>query len=140
MNVTIINPTEKSPKVTFDPSKGFFEMEGDARPEDVRKFFNPLIDLLKTSFDQLFEEGSFEKFNDNSFKFNFKLGYFNSASAKFILDVLTLINDFREKGLNIKINWYFEEDDEDMQEAGEEFSNFIEYPFNYIMIKEEEEN
>ena len=137
MDAKIIEATEKSPKVTFDPGKGLFEMEGDSRPENVRKFYQPIIDMLKGYFDKLSAEKGLSKYDDEPFKFNFQLGYFNSSSAKFILDVLTIVNDYRLEGLTIKVNWYFEEDDEDMQEAGEEFSNFIDYPFNYIMIKED---
>lgn len=136
MDAKIIQPTEKSPKVTFDPANRLFEMEGDSRPENVRKFYQPIIDMLKAYFDQLASDGKFGDYTEDPFKINFKLGYFNSSSAKFILDVLTILNDYRLEGLTLKINWYFEEDDEDMQEAGEEFSNFIDHPFNYIMVKE----
>lgn len=136
MDAIIIQATDKSPLITFDPNGGLFEMEGDSRPENVRKFYQPVIDMLKASFDGMFNEKKIDQFKEEPFKFNFKLGYFNSSSAKFILDILNSINEYRMEGLNIKINWYFEEDDEDMMEAGEEFSNFINYPFSYIMIKE----
>jgi hypothetical protein len=31
----------------------------------------------------------------------------------------------------MKIDWYYHEDDEDMEEAGKEFSELVEIPFEY---------
>ena len=30
-----------------------------------------------------------------------------------------------------KVTWYFHEDDEDMEEAGEEFADLVEVPFDF---------
>ncbi|MBI4648779.1 MAG: DUF1987 domain-containing protein, partial [Bacteroidia bacterium] len=98
MDATLIQATEKSPKVMFDPENGIFEMEGDSRPENVRRFYQPIIDMVKAYFDDIYNENKIDKFAENAFKFNFKLGYFNSSSAKFILDILTIVNDFRKEG------------------------------------------
>jgi hypothetical protein len=57
--------------------------------------------------------------------FDFKLEYFNTASSKLILDVLTALEDIE----NAKVAWYFYEDDEDMEEAGEEFSELVDVDF-----------
>lgn len=126
-----IAPTDKSPKVIFDPEKGLFEMEGNSRPENVRDFYYPIIDGLRDYFDKFISK----KESDKSFKFNFKLEYFNSSSAKFISDIMVVVKNFAEQGVNIKIYWYFEDGDDDMKEVGEDFSDMISYPFNYIMIQ-----
>ncbi len=57
----------------------------------------------------------------------FKLEYFNTASSKLILDVLSNLEDIE----GMTIVWYYHEDDEDMQEAGEEFSELVELPFEF---------
>ena len=44
---------EKSPKVTFDPERRLFEMEGNSRPENVRDFYYPIIDMLRKYFEQI---------------------------------------------------------------------------------------
>jgi len=126
-----IAATEKSPKIIFDPEEGLYEMEGNSRPENVRDFYYPIIDTLRDFFDDFVKQ---EK-KDKSFRFNFKLDYFNSSSAKFISDILVVVKTYSEKGVNIKIYWYFEDGDEDMKEVGEDFSDMISHPFNYIMIK-----
>ncbi|NBW37159.1 MAG: DUF1987 domain-containing protein [Cytophagia bacterium] len=48
-------------------------------------------------------------------------------SSKLILDVLSALEDIK----GMKIVWYFHEDDEDMEEAGQEFSELVEIPFEF---------
>lgn len=128
-----IDATLKSPKVIFDPENFLYEMEGNSRPENVRDFYYPIIDTLKEYFE---EQHNKENINQNkSFKFNFKLDYFNSSSAKFISDILVIVKKAVENGIDIKIYWYFEDGDEDMKEVGEDFSDMISFPFNYIMVQ-----
>ena len=130
-----IAATEKSPKIIFDPENNIYEMEGNSRPENVRDFYYPIIDTLKHFFENIVEKNQIEKFNEKVFKFNFKLDYFNSSSAKFISDILVIIKKYCDKGFNIKIYWYFEDGDDDMKEVGEDFSDMISFPFNYIMVQ-----
>ncbi|MGE0088113.1 MAG: DUF1987 domain-containing protein [Bacteroidales bacterium] len=129
-----IPATEKSPKVVFDPKKQFFEMEGNSRPENVRDFFYPIIDTLKEHFEGIIKKTN-KTDNESVFNFNFKLEYFNSASAKFISDILVIVKNCNDNNIHIKINWYFEDGDEDMKEVGEDFSDMISFPFNFIMVK-----
>ena len=37
----------------------------------------------------------------------------------------------------MKVNWYYEEDDEDMLEAGEDYEAIVSIPFDKISIEEE---
>ena len=120
-----IPETKKSPKVFFDPSEYIFEMEGISRPENVRDFYFPIIYKVRKYFEKVIEKKQIDQFQDQSFKFNFKLDYFNSSSAKFIADILLLIKEFADEGFNMKIYWYFADGDEDMKEVGEDFSEMI---------------
>ncbi|NOQ24341.1 MAG: DUF1987 domain-containing protein [Bacteroidales bacterium] len=126
---------EKTPQVLFDTNKYLFEIKGISRPENVRDFYFPLIYKIKKYFENIIEKNQEEIFKDECFKFNFKLDYFNSSSAKFISDILVVIKELSEKGLNLKIYWYFTDGDEDMKEVGEDFSDMISVPFNFIMIE-----
>ena len=135
MNKINITATAKSPRVILDPENYLFEMEGNSRPENVRDFYYPIIDTLKNYFESLVEKNLKDSFNENGMKFNFKLDYFNSSSAKFISDILVIVKKFVEEGFDIKIYWYFEESDEDMKDVGEDFSDMISHPFNFVMIQ-----
>jgi len=39
-------------------------------------------------------------------------------------------------GTEVKVNWYYEEDDEDMLEAGEDYQAIIDLPFKMIEVEE----
>jgi hypothetical protein len=130
-----IPETDKSPQVLFEPEKYIFEMQGRSRPENVRDFYFPIIYKVRKYFEKVIDKNEIEKFNEGNFKFNFKLDYFNSSSAKFIADILLLVKNFTDEGLKIKVYWYFIDGDEDMKEVGEDFSDMISFPFNYVMVE-----
>lgn len=130
-----IPATDKSPKVLFDTENFLFEMQGNSRPENVRDFYFPIIYKIRKHFEKVIDKKQKEEFNEKLFKFNFKLDYFNSSSAKFISDILVLIKEFTEEGLIFKVNWYFADGDEDMKEVGEDFSDMISLPFHFIMVE-----
>jgi hypothetical protein len=63
-------------------------------------------------------------------EFTFKLEYFNTSSSKLILDILSALESIQ----GMKIEWCYQEDDEDMEEAGKEFSELVEVPFSYKTV------
>lgn len=54
--------------------------------------------------------------------------YFNTSSSKAILDIIDILEKHHKQGGNIKLFWYYEEDDEDIQESGEEFVEGLTLP------------
>jgi hypothetical protein len=122
MEALIINKTDDTPAITLDKAAGKFEFSGKSLPEDVSTFYAPV-------FAWIAEYG--ENANPES-TFVFKMTYFNTASSKIILDILMRLEELHEDGKNITVEWHYEEDDEDMQEAGEEYSEIVEVPFKFI--------
>lgn len=118
MDIINLEGTEDTPKVLLDKGNGIFEISGRSLPEDAAEFFQPIIDWLS----------SYSGEANGTTEFVVKLEYFNTASSKMLLDMLTVLEDI--DGASIK--WYFYEDDEDMEEAGEEFSELIDVPFELI--------
>ena len=137
MNSLKIEETIATPKIIFDFDNNNFVLQGCSRPEDVRGFFGPIIEWLHT-FRESINDDICNKHKDNPVIFKFKFDYFNSSSAKFILDILVLINDTHAKGLNVKIDWYYEENDDDMKEVGEELSEVVDFPFEYFMLESDD--
>jgi hypothetical protein len=115
-----IKETTATPLVIFDPINNEFELKGCSRPEDVREFYSPVIKWLE-DFNTQIDESLRSKHKDSPLVFKFKFDYFNSSSAKFILDILVLTNQFHQNGLNMCIDWYFDEHDDDMREVGEDY-------------------
>lgn len=115
MEILNLEGTEDTPKIILDKGNGIFEISGRSLPEDSAEFYQPVLDWI---------EAYTANPNANT-DFTFKLEYFNTASSKLILDVLSALEDTN----GMIILWYFHEDDEDMEEAGEEFSELVEIPF-----------
>ena len=65
-------------------------------------------------------------------EFNFKLDYFNSTSAKFLVEILVTLSKIRNNGNALKVTWHYYEEDEEMKYAGEELSNLSELPFEFV--------
>jgi len=117
MEILNLEGTEDTPKIMLDKKNGIFEISGRSLPEDSAEFYRPVLEWLEKYASEA----------NPATEFVFKLEYFNTASSKLILDVLSALEDIK----GIKILWYFHEDDEDMEEAGEEFSELVEIPFEF---------
>ena len=122
MDEYIIEGTEDSPQITLDLNANIMEISGRSLPEDVNTFYEPTLSWL-------------EEYSKNplpSTSFNFKLTYFNTASSKVILDILTQFEEMIEEGHQVLVRWHFPDEDEDMQEAGEEYADMVDVPFEMV--------
>ena len=117
MNIINLEPTEDTPKIILDQGQSIFEISGRSLPEDSAEFYGPILAWLE----------EYHKAPNGETKFTFKLEYFNTASSKLILDILSKLEDIKDA----KVLWFFHEDDEDMEEAGEEFSELVDVPFEF---------
>ncbi len=117
MEILSLEGTEDTPNIILDKKNGIFEISGRSLPEDSAEFYRPVLEWIE----------AYSSEPNPSTDFTLKLEYFNTASSKLILDVLSALEDIK----GTKIMWYFHEDDEDMEEAGEEFSELVEIPFEF---------
>lgn len=119
-----ITPTAKTPAITFSDNGGILEIKGRSIPENSVEFYKPVMDKL--------EEYSASPRTQTTV--NIQLEYFNTSSSKCLLDIFKKLEHIHKKGNPVLINWLFEEDDEDMQEAGEDYQAIIQIPFNISKI------
>jgi hypothetical protein len=61
-----------------------------------------------------------------------RLEYFNTSSSKCLMDLLKRVEKMPAKS---SVLWYYEEEDEDMLEAGEDYDAIIDMPFRLIASK-----
>ncbi|MCK4662984.1 MAG: DUF1987 domain-containing protein [Bacteroidales bacterium] len=118
--------TPKTPTVNFKPETGLVEIKGRSIPENSIEFYKPLVDWLEEYLSSPSELTNV----------NIQLEYFNTSSSKCILDVFKKLEAIYKNGNEVIINWYYEEDDEDMLEAGEDYQSIIKIPFKMIEIEE----
>lgn len=134
MNPLKIEQTNVSPFVNFDPSLGTYILAGYSRPENVRDFYFPIVswlDEFKNELITLQNSGN----SLSPINFDFKFVYFNSSSAKFLYDIVIILNEMQKLNLPVSINWYFDKDDDELREAGEELSDMAQVPFRFIEIR-----
>lgn len=124
----IIDKTNTTPEVVLDPEKRIFKITGESRPSDVREFYDQII-LWLIDFRQEFTKASDLK---DPIDFSFNLEYFNSSSAKLILDICKVLASLKLGGYNVTINWCYDKEDIDMLEVGKELSSIVKVPFEYI--------
>lgn len=115
-----IEGTDRSPFVLFDPSAGRLEMRGESYPEDAAGFFGPLLGQLETYLS-----------GGRRLTAELWMDYFNSSSAKALMNMFQLFEDRSGGGAAVTVNWYFHEDDDTMREFGEDFAgDFSHAAFN----------
>ena len=115
----------KTPEVEFNAS-GELLLKGRSIPENSIEFYKPLIEWIE----------SYSESPNSSTVLNVQLEYFNTSSSKCILDVFKKLESIT--GSEVSVKWYYEEDDEDMLEAGEDYQAIIKVPFTMIEVEEED--
>jgi hypothetical protein len=108
-----IAATARTPHLGFDPAAGVFLLEGESYPEDTKKFYDAPLSNVYSFLDLKL---------DSKAVFAFKLKYFNSSSAKVLMDLFLAIEESASRGNHFTIEWHYASDDDNMQELGEEFA------------------
>ncbi|HPM03288.1 MAG TPA: DUF1987 domain-containing protein [Candidatus Cloacimonadota bacterium] len=115
-----LESTDDTPAVILSKGEEIFKISGRSLPEDVVTFFEPIMAWIKEY-----------SLNPNpSTDFVFKLDYFNTASSKLILDLLNALKNIK----GCRIIWYTYEDDEEVLDAGKEFSEQVDIPFEFRKV------
>ncbi len=111
-----------TPKVVLDPASNTFEISGRSLPEDVSAFYSPIIEWIN----------NYAQNPNKKTVFEFKLTYYNTASSKLLLNIMSKLEDIVADDNEVLIKWYYPEDDEDLEEAGEEYADIVDVPFESI--------
>lgn len=129
MNSLYLAKTSKTPEITFDPRNEVFEIVGRSIPENSIEFYRPVMEWLD----------AYQKESDNFLSLIVKLEYFNTSSSKCLIDIFRKLEKMHTNGHQVLVKWYFEEQDEDMKEAGEDFRDILKVPLEMIAYSSEDE-
>jgi len=110
INDLIIESTNNTPAINFF-ADGRMNIKGRSLPENVKNFYSPLIEWASSV-------------NIQVIKLDINLEYINSSSAKKILEFLQVL-DANNNIKEITVNWFFEQEDEDVLECGQIFEEFL---------------
>lgn len=117
MDALNVAGTDETPTIVLDKKGETYQIAGRSIPINAAEFYGPVIDWVRR----------YAQEPNRTTHMTFRLEYFNTASAKQILDLLYAL----EKIPGASVDWYFDEEDEDMEEAGQEFAALVKIPFEF---------
>ena len=121
MEALHIQETDDSPEVVLDQQGNRFEISGKSLPEDALQFYQPVLEWLN----------EYRNKPKPFTRIDFKLTYFNTASSKLILDIMMILEEMKKEGNGVLVRWISPASDEDMQEAGREYQELVDVPFEH---------
>jgi hypothetical protein len=112
-----IEATSRTPEVRFDFAQNRLKLAGESYPEDVTEFYGPVFAALDSYLAGL---------GNGSCRFDFELIYLNSSSAKAVMMLMDKLDAAAKRGAAVDVYWYYDKEDDTMQELGEEFGEDLE--------------
>ena len=114
-----VEGTGKTPHVRFDRDAGALTISGCSIPENADGFFTPLQEQVE----------AYASDPASRTDVRISLKYFNSSSAKYLLDVFKRLEDVHAAGgSRVRMEWCHAHGDLDMQEAGQDYRSLLEFP------------
>lgn len=108
-----IEATSRTPAITIDAEAGTFVIEGESYPEDIASFYLPVRMALTDALDSM----------KTPLKVDIKLVYFNSSSARVLMEILDQMEEKAAAGQAIVIDWHCDPDDDITREFAEDISD-----------------
>ena len=113
-----------SPYLLIDEANNRMLIKGESYHENVIEFFADVNEWLDERFVDACDE----------FTFDCELTYFNSSTAKLLMDILLLLDEYAADGKEITVNWYADEGNDIVIECGEDFKEEMEsLTFNIVI-------
>ncbi|MCS7153854.1 MAG: DUF1987 domain-containing protein [Bacteroidia bacterium] len=125
----IIEPTFTTPEIRFDPAAGRFFIGGNSYPENSLKFYGPVLQWLQAW-------ASKHTPTSETLTVEVRLEYFNTSTAKVLLDLFRLFESLYERGQPIQIRWIYVAEDTEMEDAGIDYQAAVKVPFELVPVDE----
>ncbi len=116
--------SSKTPYVLLDPA-GKMKFRGRSIPEDVSIFYEDILGWIR---------GYSEKPAAYT-EIDVEMEYLNSGTSKYMLKILKLIKEIDNNGFDLKINWIYEEGDDDILERGEYYASILDLKISFIELE-----
>jgi len=139
MEKLYFSPTKNTPEIILSLEENIFSISGNSRPEDVRLLYYPVIDWLKNLVNKMLNGNHYNFSSENPFNLKIDLSYFNSSSAKFLFDIFSELKRVSSSGIPVIVEWYYDNDDPELKEAGEDMAMMAGMTFKYVGKEVDEE-
>lgn len=121
MNDLRIEETLSTPLIDFK-SNGHLCIGGKSIPENALQFYGPVFTWLE----------AYRLASSPQVKVDMKMEFFNTSSSKCLLDILKYVEILKKQGSEVSINWFYNDEDENILECGEDFSKIVNLTFEFI--------
>jgi hypothetical protein len=118
-----IDRSSKTPLISAK-TQGKIELTGISVPEDSFELFSPLTNWMN----------EYEKNPAENTDVVIRLDYFNTSTAHVLLKVFRVVEALYKKGRKVRIQWFYEKDDPEMEESGEDYRALLSCPFEMVSI------
>jgi len=126
METLILEQTQSTPYVFFNPATNILIIKGESFPENSAKFYAPVLDWLREYL---------EGIKDEKVSVQFEIIYFNSSTSKVFMTIFDLLQEEAEKGKDVSVLWLCDKENETAIECGEEFKEDLDHlPFQIKLI------
>lgn len=105
---------EDTPEVNLNYMDGKCSISGRSLPENAVAFYSPIFEWLD----------NFAKSDQTALTFDFKLDYFNTASAKQITKLLLAMQTLSNTK-TVHVRWHYFTEDVDIKSSGMRFARLI---------------
>ena len=112
-----LSATSRTPAVTLDKTAASLKIKGESYPEDVNAFYTPIVQAVHHFFDE----------GKDSLNVEIHLIYFNSSSARALIELLDVMEDHAANGASITIKWFCDHDDDITREFAEDVAMDMEH-------------
>jgi len=116
------NDDNTLPSIDFDEKAGTILITGKSTFVCPEIFYESFTEYLKHYLTK----------HAKDLEVTIDLDYFNTRSARPLLNFFKACQTVVNKGFKLKINWIIEENDLSMEDAGLDFSNILKIPFSII--------
>jgi hypothetical protein len=124
MDTIEIEATANTPAIKFYPAKGYLEIKGKSLSESSAAFYRPLLDSV--------EKYMFKPVSPTLVHIHFD--YFNTASAKCVIELLKRLEHLPKKGHKVEVHWYYKAGEHHMYQSGMDYKTILDLDFKMVKV------
>jgi hypothetical protein len=126
MEKYIVQQSDITPEMQMDPVSGYMQITGTSIPENSEEVYRPVLDWIR----------KYEETPARQTLLDIRLDYFNTSSSKFLLEIIRVLKRIQDNQHEVKLRWFYYEDDPDMLEAGQDFMDIADIHLEMVKIEE----
>ena len=114
--------TKSTPEIKFH--HGILEIRGVSIPENAYDFYQPLVRLIESYC------------NGPNFEttVNLMFPHFNTSTSKCLLGIFTTLEKIHQRTSRVKVNWYYDANDEDFRDTAMDYAELVKIDFKFISV------